>query len=62
MIFGVLRACRKRVRSAASWITASLVAGPDNPPVITDARTVAKNLPLAVLSALAGRGQRRGQG
>lgn len=30
-----------------------LVAGPDNLPVITDVRTVAKNLPLAVLSALA---------
>ncbi|MEW2116464.1 hypothetical protein AB0945_14965 [Streptomyces sp. NPDC005474] len=30
-----------------------LVAGPDNLPVITDFRTVAKNLPLAVLSALA---------
>jgi hypothetical protein len=33
--------------------TYPLVAGPDNLPVITDARTVAKNLPLAVLSALA---------
>ncbi|UIX31424.1 hypothetical protein [Streptomyces sp. GQFP] len=30
-----------------------LVAGPDNLPVITDTRTVAKNLPLAALSALA---------
>jgi hypothetical protein len=30
-----------------------LVAGPDNLPVITEVRTVAKNLPLAVLSALA---------
>jgi hypothetical protein len=30
-----------------------LVAGPDNLPVITDARTAAKNLPLAALSALA---------
>ncbi|MEU9325374.1 hypothetical protein AB0D91_16455 [Streptomyces canus] len=30
-----------------------LVAGPDNLPVITDARTAAKNLALAVLSALA---------
>lgn len=30
-----------------------LVAGPDNLPVITDVRTVAKSLPLAVLSALA---------
>ncbi|WP_031477477.1 hypothetical protein [Streptomyces bicolor] len=30
-----------------------LVAGPDNLPVITDARTVAKSLPLAALSALA---------
>ncbi|MDQ1028724.1 hypothetical protein QF035_006306 [Streptomyces umbrinus] len=30
-----------------------LVAGPDNLPVITDARTVERNLPLAVLSALA---------
>ncbi|MGX1909653.1 hypothetical protein ACWIID_12395 [Streptomyces phaeochromogenes] len=30
-----------------------LVAGPDNLPVITDVRSVAKNLPLAVLSALA---------
>ncbi|MER6122309.1 hypothetical protein ABT173_06375 [Streptomyces sp. NPDC001795] len=33
--------------------TYPLVAGPDNLPVITDARTAAKNLPLAVLSALA---------
>ncbi|WP_328358735.1 hypothetical protein OG800_21230 [Streptomyces sp. NBC_00445] len=33
--------------------TYPLVAGPDNMPVIIDARTVAKNLPLAVLSALA---------
>jgi hypothetical protein len=30
-----------------------LVAGPDNLPMITDARTAAKNLALAVLSALA---------
>ena len=30
-----------------------LVAGPDNLPVITDARTAARNLALAVLSALA---------
>ena len=33
--------------------TYPLVAGPDNLPVITDARTAAKNLPLVVLSALA---------
>ncbi|WP_210585322.1 hypothetical protein [Streptomyces sp. GESEQ-35] len=33
--------------------TFPLVAGPDNLPVITDARTAAKNLALAVLSALA---------
>jgi hypothetical protein len=33
--------------------TYPLVAGPDNLPVITDARTAAKNLALAVLSALA---------
>ncbi|MEU5095797.1 hypothetical protein [Streptomyces sp. NPDC020996] len=33
--------------------TYPLVVGPDNLPVIIDARTVAKNLPLAVLSALA---------
>ncbi|WP_324789162.1 hypothetical protein [Streptomyces sp. H51] len=33
--------------------TYPLVVGPDNLPVIIDARTAAKNLPLAVLSALA---------
>ncbi|MGW2381477.1 hypothetical protein [Streptomyces sp. NPDC001658] len=33
--------------------TYPLVAGPDNLPVITDARTAVKNLALAVLSALA---------
>ncbi|MGW9031004.1 hypothetical protein ACWGQ5_44510 [Streptomyces sp. NPDC055722] len=33
--------------------TYPLVAGPDNLPVITDTRTAAKNLALAVLSALA---------
>ncbi|MBZ9643777.1 hypothetical protein [Streptomyces sp. PSKA30] len=33
--------------------TCPLVAGPNNLPVITDARTAAKNLALAVLSALA---------
>ncbi|MCZ4608230.1 hypothetical protein O3S80_31660 [Streptomyces sp. Lzd4kr] len=33
--------------------TYPLVAGPDNLPVITDVRTATKNLPLAVLSALA---------
>ena len=40
--------------------TYPLVAGPDNLPVITDARTVAKNLPLVVLSALAHARSREG--
>ncbi|MDC0770455.1 hypothetical protein [Streptomyces sp. HD] len=39
--------------------TYPLVAGPDNLPVITDARTAAKNLALAVLSALAHAGSAR---